>query len=187
MLESCDISHTCNCMRSWDNLALQVSIFQTYAALSFDPKSSMCRVWCNFQFLWCMQKTDWCIYVPLEGLLLLQVLLHTPQKLKVASNPAHWRLRIEIECCICLENCYLMISCSCMYVICHKIQACKKCFWKLIPFNSTSGWKVSPLVKTVCSFRDLPMVFTGRNLHCTRRIALIARCQKSNFWKKVVD
>lgn len=131
-----------------------------------------------------MQKTDWCIYVPLEGLLLLQVLLHTPQKLKVASNPAHWRLRIEIECCICLENCYLMISCSCMYVICHKIQACKKCFWKLIPFNSTSGWKVSPLVKTVCSFRDPPMVFTGRYLHCTRRIALIARCQKSNFWKK---
>ena len=158
----------------------------SYKQLTIANTITICSHYLNFAPVpgRCMQKTDWCIYVPLEGLLLLQVLLHTPQKLKVASNPAHWRLRIEIECCICLENCYLMISCSCMYVICHKIQACKKCFWKLIPFNSTSGWKVSPLVKTVCSFRDLPMVFTGRNLHCTRRIALIARCQKSNFWKK---
>ena len=78
---------------------------------------------------------DWLmyiLYIPLEGLLLLRVLLHTPQKLKVASNPTHGRGFTNI-----VYSCYrtydwsniilkalghhLMISCSCMCV-CHAMK-----------------------------------------------------------------
>ena len=106
-------------------------------------------------------KTGWCIYVPLEGLLLLQVLLHTPQKLKVASNPTHGRWFTTITYCMWLEQHkfgilkalgHLMISCSCMCVIWYEAQACKRMLLtilSIITLSSITGWNVCPLVKSL--------------------------------------